>query len=78
MEDGRDEPEGEVDLAFDGVDDGEMAGDGVGAHQGKHVWEGGDDGAEVGLGDAVGSLVPLFWGQYIGVGRKGLGGSWER
>lgn len=42
------EAQGEIDLAFDCVDDREMAGDSVGAHHDEEVGEGGDAGAEVG------------------------------
>lgn len=41
--------EGEVDLAFAGEDDGEVAVDGVGAHHDEEVGEAGDAGAVVGL-----------------------------
>ena len=59
MENWLEQGEDEQDLAFDGVDDAQMAGDSVGAHEGEEVGEAGDDCAEVGLRAAGVVFLPL-------------------
>lgn len=59
FEDGIKQTQSKVDLAFDCVDDAQVARDGVWAHEDEEVGEMRDHGAEVGLRDALGRLVPL-------------------
>ena len=60
MERGRTHAEGEVDLAFGGVDHREVACGRVRTHEDEEVGKMGDTGAIVGLGGALAYFVPLF------------------